>query len=93
MQHERSAGEEQHVASWYQDSAVAENYILDCCDLPSAAEQYSIGLDLLPSNQPRFEFRQQFDKCTPAFDPLVAGDVSAHGARIGFCRRHGKPVA
>ena len=27
MQHERGAYEEQHVASLYQDSAVAENYI------------------------------------------------------------------
>ena len=25
---------------------------LDCCDLPSAAEQYSIGSDLLPSLTP-----------------------------------------
>jgi hypothetical protein len=36
------------------------------------------------ASQPWFEFCQQLDKCAPAFDSLVCGNVSAHGARIGF---------
>ncbi len=45
------------------------------------------------ANQPWFEFSQQLNKRTPAFDLLITGDVSAHEARIRFCRRHGKPLA
>ena len=45
------------------------------------------------ANQPWFEFSQQLNKRAPAFNLLITSDVSAHEARICFCRRHGKPLA
>ncbi len=44
------------------------------------------------ANHPWFEFSQQLNKRAPAFDLLISGDVSAHEARIRFCRWHGNPL-
>ena len=45
------------------------------------------------TNHPWFEFSQQLNKRARAFDLLISGYVSAHEARIRFCRWHGNPLA